>query len=102
MRLPWLQAAWLVIAPCFFVPGLMNPDLIAQICQAVDLPINVMFKAVLKSAVWRGSVIAPARIHLRWPILRRVSRHLEFRLGADAFGATPAILFWSIRSFRGN
>ncbi|MFT5868636.1 MAG: 2-methylisocitrate lyase-like PEP mutase family enzyme [Paracoccaceae bacterium] len=29
----------------FFVPGLMNPDLIAQICQAVDLPINVMFKA---------------------------------------------------------
>jgi 2-methylisocitrate lyase-like PEP mutase family enzyme len=25
----------------------MNPDLIAKICQAVDLPINVMFKAVL-------------------------------------------------------
>jgi hypothetical protein len=47
VRLPWLQAAWLVIAPCSFVPGLMNPDLIAQICQAVDLPINVMFKAVL-------------------------------------------------------
>ena len=47
MRLPWLQAAWLVIAPCFFVPGLINPDLIAQICQAVDLPINVIFQAVL-------------------------------------------------------
>jgi 2-methylisocitrate lyase-like PEP mutase family enzyme len=47
VRLPWLQAAWLVIAPCFFVPSLMNPDLIAKICQAVDLPINVMFKAVL-------------------------------------------------------
>ncbi|GAA4041679.1 isocitrate lyase/PEP mutase family protein [Parerythrobacter jejuensis] len=29
-------------AGCFFVPGLSDPDLIAQLCGAVDLPVNVM------------------------------------------------------------
>ena len=29
-------------ADCFFVPGLSDPDLIAQLCGRVDLPVNVM------------------------------------------------------------
>lgn len=29
-------------AGCFFVPGLSDPDLIARICKAVELPVNVM------------------------------------------------------------
>ncbi|MEL6528893.1 MAG: isocitrate lyase/phosphoenolpyruvate mutase family protein [Pseudomonadota bacterium] len=29
-------------AGCFFIPGLSNPEMIAEICQAVDLSVNVM------------------------------------------------------------
>lgn len=29
-------------AACFFIPGLSDPAMIAEICQAVDLPVNVM------------------------------------------------------------
>ncbi len=29
-------------AGCFFIPGLSDPDLIAQVCDAVALPVNVM------------------------------------------------------------
>ncbi|NVE93605.1 isocitrate lyase/PEP mutase family protein [Altererythrobacter lutimaris] len=29
-------------AGCLFVPGLSDPDLIARLCRAVDLPVNVM------------------------------------------------------------
>lgn len=29
-------------AACFFIPGLSDPDMIAQLCNAVPLPINVM------------------------------------------------------------
>ncbi len=29
-------------AGCFFIPGLSNPDMIAQICRALAMPINVM------------------------------------------------------------
>ena len=30
-------------AGCFFVPGLRDPDLIAALCEAVSLPVNVMW-----------------------------------------------------------
>ncbi|MDJ0643436.1 MAG: isocitrate lyase/phosphoenolpyruvate mutase family protein [Erythrobacter sp.] len=29
-------------AGCFFIPGLSDPDLIAQVCDAVAMPVNVM------------------------------------------------------------
>ena len=31
-------------ADCFFVPGLVDPGLVADICEAVDLPVNVMMR----------------------------------------------------------
>lgn len=31
-------------ADCFFVPGLVDPELIADICETVSLPVNVMMK----------------------------------------------------------
>ena len=29
-------------ARCFFIPGLSDPDLIAQVCDKVSIPVNVM------------------------------------------------------------
>ena len=29
-------------AGCFFIPGLSNTDMIAQVCEKVALPVNVM------------------------------------------------------------
>lgn len=31
-------------AKCFFAPGLDDPDLIGRMCEAVDLPVNIMMK----------------------------------------------------------
>ncbi len=29
-------------AGCYFIPGLSDPDMIAEICQAIEIPVNVM------------------------------------------------------------
>ncbi len=43
----------------FFVPGLRDPDLIAQICQATKLPVNVMMRG-LDLATVRAAGVARA------------------------------------------